>query len=174
MNYFKMELQWYPVRPYKEIPICEGISGIYIWGFGNSKNFTPYYVGKSENIGWRLSEHMANILGGNYTIFSKQQFKFFDKNSDPKYSPKTIKDKLDFLRLRNTKLKPHIDYLVNSFSFTYAEVLNFKQFGRRAEINTIESIGKSRLINSRGGTISQEIGTGDLETILNISLHHNQ
>ena len=154
------------LKPYKDLKIAEGISGVYLWGFVINEKFRPYYVGKSTNIAWRLTEHMANIIGGNYSIYDKESLLSFDKSKIAVYAPYQLSDKLLFLNARNNGLKKHVNFLVDNFHFTYAEVADYRTNGRIAEINTIESIGKYILINKRGGTRSDKIDVGNLRDII--------
>ncbi|MGN6802008.1 MAG: GIY-YIG nuclease family protein [Ginsengibacter sp.] len=79
----QIELHWNDILDLKELVSHEnelkGKSGIYVWGWlDEEKSFVPYYVGKADNLGQRLFEHLGKLKGGMYSIYSWQYA--FSKN----------------------------------------------------------------------------------------------
>ena len=68
-------LHWQPVINLDELILgkIKIHPAIYVWGwFDTDKNFVPYYVGKTNNIGQRFISHLGCIKGGMYAIYSKR------------------------------------------------------------------------------------------------------
>ena len=136
--------------------------GVYIWGFTINEEFIPYYVGISEDVVSRIYKHIRCILCGEYTIYhcgSLANFKAFQ--SDPAkadnaagklYIPGLANGFQDFLNNRKT-LQPHIDFMVDTFTFLYAIVDKDKSGQDLKEIEKmcINQIGKDNLANTRMG-----------------------
>jgi hypothetical protein len=137
-------------------------SGIYLWGFKFSNKFIPYYLGSSENIEYRLFEHVNSIISGKYTIFHKDDLhRFYNFKDDLQndiskkgmiYRPDWPKNYNYFLNHRN-ELQSHIDFMVDNFVFSYSVI---KENLEKTELKLIEnkcinSIGMNLLINTRSG-----------------------
>ncbi len=169
-----MELsKWKPIRHYRELigsgedkNFNDDKSGIYIWCFKvNENEYIPYYVGKSADIAWRLTQHMSDLIGGNYTIHKKEDILKISnygmsaiksvKGNEPVdgiYEPSTVENKVRFIKLRKeTDLNSHLDFMIENFYFTYHEIENYSKNGTNAEKAVINAIGKDNLINKRGG-----------------------
>lgn len=140
--------------------------GVYIWGFCIKNEFIPYYVGIADNIIFRIYQHLNSLIGGLYTIYHKdslvnfKEFKKQDVNQDKSfgkiYSPNWPKEYKSFITERKT-LQKHIDFMVDSFSFSYATV--DKSIIKKIELQEIEKIcinqiGKENLQNTRSGDSS--------------------
>lgn len=72
-----IELEWHKIMNLAELISIEkeirGKSAIYVWGWYDTEaNFVPYYVGKTCNLSQRLWEHLVNLRGGAYTIYSEE------------------------------------------------------------------------------------------------------
>jgi hypothetical protein len=137
--------------------------GVYIWGFTIAREFTPYYVGIADNILVRIYQHIQSILSGAYTIYhysSLASFKDFkdktaraDQPSGKLYEPHLPHGFKDFLHNR-LLLQPHIDFMVDKFTFSYAIVE--KEIASNQELKEIEKIcihqiGPGKLANTRAG-----------------------
>lgn len=145
--------------------------GVYIWGFKIEDNFIPYYVGEAIDIEKRIQEHVCNLLSGRYTIYHKEKLKNFyqfkntlTSESDKVYQPNWPSNYHTFIS-GYEKLKEHIDYMVNTFHFIYAEIIN--ETAAKFELKLLErecifKIGKDKLANKRGGN----------ESLINIT-HNN-
>jgi hypothetical protein len=137
--------------------------GIYLWGFMLSRQFTPYYVGIADHIFNRMAQHLAAILSGQYTLYHREVLAQFAQYSNAEvvpvdqkgkiYSPNWPKAYPAFLQQRQA-LQPHIDAMVDSLVFSYAE-LNPQRVSKthlkEIEKACIAQIGKERLANTRGG-----------------------
>jgi len=138
-------------------------AGVYIWGFTIDKVFIPYYVGIADNIIFRIHEHINSIISGRYTIFHRDylaKFKDFkdqpvqaDKTAGKIYVPDWPYGFKTFLDNRK-ELQPHIDFMVDTFTFSYAVVdrdLVSGQDLKDLEKICINQIGKENLANTRAG-----------------------
>jgi hypothetical protein len=147
--------------------------GVYIWGFTLDTEFVPYYVGIAENVISRIYEHVNSIIGGRYNIFHKEALKEFSKykNHDPDieskgklFLPDWPMGYKNFLINRNN-LYPHIDYMVDTFSFSFAIVNDkYSAFDLKClEKICISKIGIENLINTRCGSSDrfELVHTGD-------------
>jgi hypothetical protein len=146
---------WYPEQ---------NETGIYIWGFTINNTFVPYYVGIAENIALRISEHISSILSGKYIVFHSNSLAAFieykdqdvrpDKNAGKIYNPTWPRKYKDFLDSRKV-LQPHIDFMVDTFTFSFATIdreLVSTQDLKEVEKICINQIGKENLINTRAGS----------------------
>lgn len=137
--------------------------GIYLWGFMLSGQFTPYYVGIADHIFNRMAQHLAAILSGQYTLYHREVLAQFAQYSNAEvvpvnqkgkiYSPNWPKAYPAFLKQRQA-LHPHIDAMVDSLVFSYAELdpnRVSKTHLKEIEKACIAQIGKERLANTRGG-----------------------
>lgn len=151
------------------------VRGVYIWGFMIGDKFIPYYVGKSDNVHYRMFEHIGALLGGAYTIYHKDKLMDFSKHKliikswelndilkEPKnaivYYPKNTTAFKWFVENRNnSNVKTHLDYMVDSFRYTYAEYLkNDDEFVSLYDLEKylISKTGINNLANTRGGNPS--------------------
>lgn len=151
---------------------AEDVRGVYIWGFMVDDRFIPYYVGKSDNIHFRIFEHIGALLGGAYTIYHQAVLKDFSKHKpnfkswEPDdilnefknaivYYPKNSTSFKWFIENRNnSNVKTHIDYMVDSFRYTYAEyILKDDEFASLYDLEKylIRKLGMQNLGNIRGG-----------------------
>jgi len=153
----------------KENPKRDEISGIYLWGFKSRNNrFIPYYGGKAWRLKWRLTDHISNILGVNYTIYDPEKIENEDFNREhSKYNAEDFAWKVKWIIDRNA-LKPYIDYMVDNFYFTYAEMTHneFKEYADSAEktlISECDLVGRG---NSRCGRPHKPIDLGNLKEII--------
>ena len=135
------------------------VRGVYVWGFNLNNNFTPYYVGKAKDIHKRIQEHITGLLSGRYTIYHKEclhDISIHKKgkitNTGKLYEPKWPENYFTFLNNRSS-LQEHIDYMVKTFTFMYAEApiesIDDKLLGLY-ERECIFKIGKDKLGNIRG------------------------
>ena len=138
-------------------------AGVYVWGFTIDKVFVPYYVGIADNIIFRIHEHINSIIGGRYTIFHKNSladFQLFkdqgvqaDKSKGKIYIPDWPNKYKTFLENRK-ELQPHIDFMVDTFTFSFA-VVDREQISKQdlkdIEKICINQIGKDNLANTRAG-----------------------
>lgn len=151
-------------------PICipafshigKGERGVYLWGFTINENFVPYYVGIADDILLRINKHIRCILCGEYTIYHSISLANFNefKHEPPKvdsgkgklYEPDLPDGFHNFLCYRQL-LQPHIDFMVNTFTFFYAAVNNeiSGQDLKEIEKICINQIGKEKLANTRMG-----------------------
>lgn len=138
-------------------------AGVYVWGFTVDNVFVSYYVGIADNIIFRIHEHINFLIGGRYTIFHKNSlvdFKMFkdqdvqtDKSRGKIYLPDWPYGYKTFLENRK-ELQPHIDYMVDTFTFSYAVVDRVQVSGqdlKDIEKICINQIGKENLANTRAG-----------------------
>lgn len=138
-------------------------AGVYIWGFNIDKVFIPYYVGIADNIIFRILEHVNSIISGRYTIFHRDslaRFKDFkdqdvlaDRTEEKIYIPDWPYGFINFLDNRK-ELQPHLDFMVDTFTFSYAVVnreIVSKQDLKEIEKICIKQIGKENLANTRTG-----------------------
>lgn len=137
-------------------------SGVYIWGFTINNVFIPYYIGIATDIIYRIQEHINFIISGRYNIFHKNSLVTFrnykgkkdeNKNEGVVYQstyPKGFKNFLD----NRKELQPHIDFMVDTFTFSFALVDRETVSGqdlKEIEKICIKHIGKENLANTRGG-----------------------
>jgi len=138
-------------------------SGVYVWGFTVDNVFIPYYVGIADNIIFRIHEHINSIISGRYTIFHRNSLAIFkdfkdqavqaDKTKGKIYIPDWPYDFKNFLDNRN-ELQSHIDFMVDTFTFSYAVVDRERVSGQELkdiEKICINQIGKENLANTRAG-----------------------
>jgi peptidoglycan/xylan/chitin deacetylase (PgdA/CDA1 family) len=112
----------------------------------------------------RIQEHVKSIIGGTYTIFHKKSLADF-KNYKYKevlqnmskgkiYVPDWPKGYSNFLDNRKN-LQPHIDFMVDTFTFSYAIIdsndISWNDMNDIEKI-CINQIGKENLHNIRVGT----------------------
>ena len=137
-------------------------SGVYIWGFTIDNVFIPYYVGIANDIIFRIQEHISFIMTGRYNIFHKDSLASFknykvnkdeNKNEGMIYKSTFPKDYKSFLKCRK-ELQPHLDFMVDTFTFSFALVNSETVSGqdlKEIEKICIEQIGMLNLANTRGG-----------------------
>lgn len=136
--------------------------GVYVWGFTINGSFTPYYVGIADDIRARIHKHIRCILSGEYTIYhadSLTNFKEFktepanaNKMGGKLYEPDLANGFNNFINNRKL-LQPHIDFMVSTFTFMFANV-NKEVSGqdlKEIEKICINKIGKGNLANTRMG-----------------------
>jgi hypothetical protein len=144
----------------------EIFAGIYIWGFTIDNVFVPYYMGISDNIIYRIHEHINSIIGGRYTILhsnSLAKFREYKDYKDQNIQPEMSKGILYipdwpygfkyFLDNRKV-LQPHIDFMVDTFTYSFATVdanIVSKQDLKEIEKICFNQIGKETLVNKRSG-----------------------
>jgi hypothetical protein len=139
------------------------IAGVYVWGFTIENDFVPYYVGIANDILFRINEHINSIIGGKYTIYHKNSLADFrlykddkiqeDKNKGKMYIPDWPNRYNVFLENRK-ELQPHIDFMVDSFTFSYAATDRNLITGpdlREIEKICIHHFGRETLFNTRTG-----------------------
>lgn len=137
--------------------------GVYVWGFTIDNVFIPYYVGIADNIIFRIHEHINSIISGRYTIFHRNSLATFKNFKDQDVQQDKTKGKIyipdwpygfkNFLDNRK-ELQPHIDFMVDTFTFSYAVVDRDKVSGqdlKDIEKICINQIGKENLANTRAG-----------------------
>ncbi len=138
--------------------------GVYVWGFTIDDTFIPYYVGISGKVISRIYEHVTSLLNGRYTIFHRESLpRFYDKTVktdkvngriyDPEW-PYAYKKFLD----RRNELQVHIDQMVESFTFSFANIdskLISNQDLKDVEKLCINQIGKDKLANEKSGNVSR-------------------
>ncbi len=158
--------KWSPITKYTELTNDVNKSGIYIWCIKIPENrIIPYYVGKASNIGWRLTQHMSDLLGGNYTIHKQEDlekikelgYQHFIVKTNNIYEPTTIELKVRFIAEKDIEIKAHLNFMVENFYFTFYEIENYREMGAEAEKAVIKKIGKGNLINRRGGNVHKEV-----------------
>ncbi len=141
----------------------ENVCGIYLWGFMINNEFIPYYVGIADNIFYRIHEHINHIIGGLYVIYHRDSLGDFKEFKHQVVNPELSGGKIyfpnwpmgykTFLKDRK-KLQEHIDYMVDRFVFSFAElnlVSILKQDLKEVEKIVICQIGKENLQNTRSG-----------------------
>jgi predicted GIY-YIG superfamily endonuclease len=138
-------------------------SGVYVWGFTIDNVFIPYYVGIANDIIFRIQEHINSIISGRYTIFHRNSLVAFYRFKDEPVQTNMEKGKIyipdwpygfkHFLD-RRKELEPHIDFMVDTFTFSYAvvdsEIVSGKDL-KDIEKICINQIGKENLANTRAG-----------------------
>lgn len=154
----EITLKWEAISPLKDFqallvpPIC----GVYIWGFKINDEFIPYYVGSSDVIFKRICEHSASIMSGKYTIYHKGSLANFSQHKDDiadfrgkgkVYEPNWPESFMSFVENRKA-IQKHIDFMIDTFSFTYA-VVEGKEYLKKIEGKCIEEIRKDNLSNQR-------------------------
>lgn len=151
-------------------------AGVYIWGFTINRVFIPYYVGSSTKIAKRMVEHISSIIGGEYRVFEKDKLHEFPKlkNKGELYESNLPYGYLEFLKKR-ANLQPHIDFMVDTFTFTYA-IVNSKNYDKGKDLEIIEKkiikkIGIHNLINGKAGDTPEvtitHTGNEEIVKILN-------
>jgi len=160
----------------------KGEGGVYLWGFTIENTFVPYYIGITDNIIYRIHEHLNLIIGGRYTIYhhdSLVNFKGFkkqgvqeDKSQGIIYSPDWPKGYKHFIDIRKM-LQPHIDYMIDRFTFSFAKVDQQQITSNNLEDIEkicIAQIGIENLANQRGGYsdkfIIQHIGNPNITKLV--------
>ena len=164
MNHETINLEWTELVSASEIEFpTEKKFGIYIWGFNIDNVFLPYYVGIADNIFSRIMEHLNSIISGKYVIYHSDSLKKFmdfknqevnrEKTRGKIYSPNWPRGYITFINERK-ELQTHIDFMVDSFSFSYATVdqskISKKEL-KEIEKICINQIGKENLQNTRSG-----------------------
>lgn len=169
-----IQLDWTRITRISELEYSDENTnrGVYIWGFTIDEKFIPYYVGIAENIEYRLTEHVNFILSGRYSIHhEKNLISFFNyKNNITEaetgliYIPNWPYGYNRFLKRRD-ELKPHIDYMIKTMTYSYAAISDEKISLKTLEKICINQIGKERLWNKRSGDDNtlQLIHKGDKE-----------
>jgi len=160
----KITLNWTAFQSISDLTLIDrNIAGIYVWGFKIDKAFIPYYVGIAYKIVSRMYGHVNSIIGGRYRVFHrdslidfkkyKDQYTQVDKSKGEIYLPNWPYGYQNFL-IHRKDLQPHIDFMVETISFTYA-ILDRQEFSnqdfKEIEKICINQIGKENLINERAG-----------------------
>lgn len=139
--------------------------GVYIWGFRIEGEYIPYYIGEAGNISKRILEHLSSLMSGHYTIYDKKHLKFFHK-SEKKYGPVSNRSNnfLDFF-IRRKELAEHIDFMLDTFEFSFAEVEGGKKSRLDVEKYLIGLFGTKFIANMKGGKseIMNIENEGDIE-----------
>lgn len=144
-------------------PSHQNDPGVYVWGFTVNGVFIPYYVGIANDIIFRILEHINSIISGRYTIFHRNSLATFYRFKDEPLQADMTKGKIyipdwpygfkNFLD-RRKELEPHIDFMVKTFTFSYAVV--DREIAAGKDLKDIEKIcinqiGKEKLANTRAG-----------------------
>ena len=157
-------LEWKRLARVSEIEYpTEKKYGIYLWGFTIENEFLPYYVGIVDDIFSRIMEHINFIIGGKYTVYHsdslinftefKNQETNIEKTGGKLYSPNWPRFYKTFIEIRK-ELQPHIDFMVDCFTFSYATVDQSKiskKDLKEIEKICINQIGKENLQNTKSG-----------------------
>jgi len=143
--------------------------GVYLWGFTIDDEFVPYYIGITEDIFLRIIQHLSFIIGGKYAIYHCDSLKNFAdfknekvnpyKTNGKMYSPNWPNEYKLFIEDRKD-LQKHIDFMVDSFTFSYATVdqrIILNKELKEIEKICINQIGKKNLQNTRAGYSDQFI-----------------
>lgn len=163
-NIKNITLQWTDLKTISDLTMNDQTEGgVYLWGFSVDTVFVPYYIGIADNIIFRIYKHINSIIGGHYTIFhhnSLANFKDFkdrnvqmDKSKGKIYLPDWPHGYKHFIDIRKV-LQPHIDFMVDSFTFSFATVDKQVVSGndlKEIEKICINQIGKENLANTRAG-----------------------
>lgn len=138
------------------------IRGIYIWGFRIQNSFIPYYIGITNDILYRIFEHVSSICAGKYCIQNKQLLnKFFEFKKDLEstnecllYIPDWPYGFSEFIS-KYRIFQEHILYMVEQMEFSYATI-DSKIDLKPIETNCIIQAGKEKLWNTRAGALNTE------------------
>lgn len=135
-------------------------AGIYVWGFTIEGEFIPYYIGIADNLILRIHEHINSIIGGRYTIYhssSLAEFKAYKEQAAGTigkiYHPDWPYGYKYFIENRKC-LQPHIDFMVDSFTFSFASIERQNDYWnnlKKIEKICINQLGKENLANTRAG-----------------------
>lgn len=135
-------------------------AGMYIWGFTINSIFIPYYLRMSNDIIVHIQQQVTRIMSGGIAVFHRdslaefKKYKYEDVQADMErgklHHPTWPYGFKNFLEKRK-KLQPHIDFMVEAFSFSYAVV------GKEISMNDlpviqrvcINQIGVENLINKK-------------------------
>lgn len=170
-----LELKWSGSLKISDIRNDEVFKrGVYLWGFTIDNHFIPYYIGISDNIHSRMIVHIENMLRGAYTIFHKDSLKSLKEDNEifkkykaeakkweiPEkiaesgivYNPTDLSCRLWFID-NIANLNEHINYMVSTFSYTYALYENDVDDITLKDIekHLIDGIHKNNLWNTVGG-----------------------
>jgi hypothetical protein len=157
-----IEFSWNEIKPISQIEsiIKNECKGIYMWGFKEIKIY-PYYIGQAIDIKKRLYEHINNLIGGKYSIYSEEQLSELISNfnyeikENPKYRPNWPIEYQKFIDQKKS-LDSDINNMLECMIFSYFEVdeNTLKTYSLKdLEKYVINKIGKAKLANSRGGDI---------------------
>ncbi len=179
-----IKLEWKEPRNVLELNnlVKERLKGVYIWGF-NIEYFVPYYIGISNDIIYRLFEHLNNLIGGRYTIFHKNSLCNFakyknqglqkDKTEGKIYIPDWPSSYIDFLNERKDKenFQDHLDFMIDNFAFSYA-IPDDKTKNNLEEIEKrcIYDIKIEKLANTKAGIVNKDykiVHSGSIKKIFN-------
>lgn len=142
-------------------------SGIYIWGFSSEGGFIPYYAGKAGDICGRVCEHVNNLKGGAYTIYTKEALTDIKAN-EAFYRPDSVEKRVQFAADEYVKpgLQQHVNYMIDHFCFTYAPIPfdDFRKFGGEAERHILNWL-KTIICNTRIGADCSTTKKGNIELI---------
>lgn len=166
-------LNWFPIQHFEKLSLVDEMhmnsnrAGIYIWGFMDDNNiFWPYYVGKHRNVPFRLCEHLSNLKGGNYTIYTIENL--FSFNDIRFYEPHVLQNRVLFIKdLFNANQYSNVQNMINRFHFTYSLIDSYDEWGNLAEKSILNCFSKKLLINSIYGKPSKEVRIGNLFDIIN-------
>ncbi len=123
-----IKMDWHPRVGLSELAKVEkekiGCPGIYVWGwFDEEEKFVPYYVGKANNIGQRLFEHIGKLKGGLYAIYSKE-FAFskgfhplMDQDDELLYIPSGIENWIN--NFQKTNVQESLNWLLEKIKFSW-------------------------------------------------------
>ena len=166
-------LNWEPLQHYSSLTGVdakltfgkENRSGIYIWGFKDDNDlFWPYYVGKHRNVPFRLCEHLSNLKGGTYTIYSEEELFSWSRNSI--YCPINLQTRIAFILELDEEVKKSMLNMINRFHFTFALINDYNAKGDDCERNVIEAIDSELLANKRRGKVVNAVDVGNLFDII--------
>lgn len=162
-------LKWEPLQHYTQLALkdeANEISGVYVWGFEYENKFVPYYAGKAAYVYWRLTDHLSGILGGNYSIFKKENLINADfDNSNRLYNAQDIAKKINFIQKRRHEINADINFMIDHFHFTCAPLNDFKSNGAEYEKAVLNKL-KGKLINTRYGAHDESLDIGNLFDVL--------
>ena len=158
--------------------------GVYVSGFTINEKFVPYYVGITVDMVSRIYKHIRCILCGDYTIYHSTSLANFndfkrkpakaDKAEGKLYEPGLSHGFQDFLNNRKI-LQPHINFMVDTFTFLYA-IVDKETSGqdlKEIEKMCINQIGKENLANTRIGMSDKFIITHSGCELFNPKLDQN-
>jgi hypothetical protein len=105
-------------------------SGVYCWGWlREDKRFVPYYIGKARHLSSRLFQHISNIKGGLYAIYSwdymySKDFKLLKEvdGNNLLYIPSGVNDWINVFNTEN--VQKNIEKILGELLFTWIETKN--------------------------------------------------
>lgn len=126
---------------------------VYMWGWcGEAGDFHPYYVGQTTDIYKRTWEHIRNLRGGAYTIFTREYLTSgrYSNTADNQEHHKTQRiyvpsSLFQMKRFFDGEVQKNVSWLVEHFRIAWADTTLYAEQNRELEKYIANRLGTHKI-----------------------------